>query len=71
MGLKKLSITDEQKEAIEEMASKKMSGRKIAIILKIPQSTIWRNMEYLGLNKKVIIKHSDIFYWEDYDNSVI
>jgi len=71
VGLKKISITEEQKEKIEAMASQKMSGRKISIILGISQSTVWRNMEYMGLTKRVSVKKGDFFYWEDYDNSVI
>ena len=73
--LKKLSITEEQKNLVLIMASKKMSGRRIAMELGLNQITIWRNMEFLGINNKKCPnkepKRSDIFDWKDYDNSVI
>lgn len=53
------------------MSSKKMSGRKIAILLSIPQPTLWRNMQILGLTKKKKERNNDIFNWEDFDNSII
>ena len=69
--LKKVSITSEQVSLVIEMSSKKMSGRKIAILLSIPQATLWRNMQILGLTKKKKERNNDIFNWEDFDNSII
>ena len=69
--LKKVSITSEQVSLVIEMSSKKMSGRKIAILLCIPQPTLWRNMQILGLTKKKKERNNDIFNWEDFDNSII
>jgi hypothetical protein len=69
--LKKVSITSEQVSLVIEMSSKKMSGRKIAILLSIPQPTLWRNMQILGLTKKKKERNNDIFNWEDFDNSII
>ena len=69
--LKKVSITSEQVSLVIEMSSKKMSGRKIAILLSIPQPTLWRNMQTLGLTKKKKERNNDIFNWEDFDNSII
>ena len=69
--LKKVSITSEQVSLVIEMSSKKMSGRKIAILLSIPQPTLWRNMQILGLKKKKKERNNDIFNWEDFDNSII
>lgn len=71
MPLKKVSITSEQVSLVIEMSSKKMSGRKIAILLSIPQPTLWRNMQILGLTKKKKERNNDIFNWEDFDNSII
>lgn len=69
--LKKVSITSEQVSLVIEMSSKKMSGRKIAILLSIPQPTLWRNIQILGLTKKKKERNNDIFNWEDFDNSII
>lgn len=69
--LKKVSITSEKVSLVIEMSSKKMSGRKIAILLSIPQPTLWRNMQILGLTKKKKERNNDIFNWEDFDNSII
>ena len=69
--LKKVSITSGQVSLVIEMSSKKMSGRKIAILLSIPQPTLWRNMQILGLTKKKKERNNDIFNWEDFDNSII
>lgn len=70
-GLKKLSITNEEAEKVKELVSKKLTGRKIAMELNISQSTIWRNMEFLGLNKKPTPKDKKKFNWKDFNNSVI
>ena len=69
--LKKVSITSEQVSLVIEMSSKKMSGRKIAILLSIPQPTQRRKMQILGLTKKKKERNNDIFNWEDFDNSII
>ena len=52
MALTKLSITDEQQETVKELVSKGWTGAKIAKKLKLSQSTMWRNMEIMGLNCK-------------------
>ena len=52
MALTKLSITEKQVEIVRCLAERGYSGVNIAVKLKISQSTIWRNMEILGLNNK-------------------
>jgi len=80
--LKKLSVTDEQARVIIALVSKKVSGKRIAEILKESQTTIWRNMEFLGLNtkkqkkkkqgKKKKSKKEKLFSWNDFKhNSLI
>lgn len=79
MGLKKLSITDEQAEQVRELLEKKLSPYKISKKLKIPQATLWRNMEFMGLNKKKVPKPNkpkkkvvtQYFRWSDYGNSLV
>lgn len=52
MSLTKLSITQKEEELIRCMVDKGYSGVKISERLKISQSTIWRNMEIMGINNK-------------------
>lgn len=71
MVLKKLSITEQEAEKIRELALNKMSSRGIAVALNRPQATIWRNMEFMGLTKKINEPSSDTFNWKDFNNTVI
>lgn len=67
--LKKLSITEDQEKLVRGLVSNKVSGLNIAKQLDIPQSTLWRNMELMGLNKKFLQrkkKKQKYFNWDDY-----
>ena len=53
LAQQKLSISPQEVKKIRRLSSKKVSGREIARRLNISYSRIWRNMELLGLNKKM------------------
>lgn len=75
MALKKLSITEEQADKVRELLGKGLSPYKISEITGIAQPTLWRNMEFMGLNKKrekqqTIIKVK-FFSWNHFKNKCI
>lgn len=76
MTLKKLSLTDEEIELAKELLSKKIKVRVIAARIGVHRTTIWRNFEILGINKKLNKNNKDLgkddcFSWEKFNNSVI
>lgn len=74
MALKKLSITEQEAEQVRKLLDEGLSPYKISKRLKISQPTLWRNMEFMGLNKKKESKESDTvkyFRWSDFKNSII
>lgn len=74
MALKKLSITDEQAEQVKKLLAGGLSPYKISKELKITQPTLWRNMEFMGLNNKRQKEQKEevkIFRWSDYKNKSI
>lgn len=74
MALKKLSITDEQAEQVKKLLAEGLSPYKISKELKITQPTLWRNMEFMGLNNKRQKEQKEevkIFRWSDYKNKSI
>lgn len=74
MALKKLSITEQEAEQVRKLLDEGLSPYKISKRLKISQPTLWRNMEFMGLNKKkestenAAVKY---FRWSDFKNSII
>lgn len=74
-GLNKLTISDKHKNMIIELASKKLSGLKIAKEIGLSQSKTWRQMEIMGLNNKKNFnkqtQEPDIFNWKYFNNTVI
>jgi len=48
----KVVLTENQKDIVMDLVSKDVSGACIAKKLGVSQSTLWRIMESLGLNKK-------------------
>lgn len=73
MSLKKPSLSEEQLNRVWELVSAELSGRQIAKKTNIDQSTIWRNMEFMGWNKRQRRTrcNAQYFNWKDFDNSVI
>jgi len=74
LALKKLSITEQEAERVRKLLDEGLSPYKISKRLKISQPTLWRNMEFMGLNKKRESKESDTvkyFRWSDFKNSII
>lgn len=74
MALKKLSITEEQAEQVKKLLAEGLSPYKISKRLKISQPTLWRNMEFMGLNHKRQKEQTEIvgiFRWSDYKNKCI
>jgi DNA-binding CsgD family transcriptional regulator len=75
VALKKLSITKEEKEMLIELAGRGLSSYKIAKKLKMKQSTVWRNMEHLGINNhrkhKIDYDKKKVFDWRTFNNCMI
>jgi len=74
----KLIVSDEQKDEIKKYVKKGLTGAKIAHKLGVSQSTMWRVMEDMGLNKKKIKqkkikkKKPKLFNWSNFKgNSVM
>lgn len=71
MSRKKLILSDEQKELIEELSLKGLSSYKIAKKLRVSQPTAYRSMEEMGLNRERKIVQREIpqeenFNWETF-----
>jgi len=74
LGLKKLSITEEQAEQVRQLLEQGLSHYKISEILNISQPKIWRNAQFMGIQRKVKVvveTKAKVFRWSDYNNSVI
>lgn len=76
MSLKKPSLSPDRMERIWELVSQELSGMAISKQLKVSQSTLWRNMQLLGINKKQRKAQKQtnekFFDWNDYkDKSLI
>ena len=52
MALKKISIREKHIELVISLLAKNKSSYYIAKKIGVSQPTLWRNLEFLGLNKK-------------------
>ena len=52
MALKKISICEKHIELVISLLAKNKSSYYIAKKIGVSQPTLWRNLEFLGLNKK-------------------
>lgn len=73
MALKKLSITEQEAEQVRELLEQGLSHYKIAEILHINRPKIWRNAQFMGIERKKEKEDpcTKFFRWSDYNNSVI
>ena len=74
MALKKVSINEKQINKLQELLSKNVPIYKIAIKLKLSNSTVLRNANLLGLNYKYKRKpkteiETEIFDWKEFKNN--
>lgn len=73
MGLKKLSITEQEAEIVRQLVAKGLSAYKISDITGITRIKVWRNIEFMGLNKKSEVnkKPCKFFRWNDFKNKSV
>ena len=76
MGLKKLSISEQDVELLMELLSHKESVEIIAMKIKVSRTTLWRNMVLLGIKTRKSRcekpkKKEQYFRWEHYKNNSV
>jgi len=72
LALKKLSISESEAQEVKRLLEQGLSHYKISSQLHIARSKIWRNVQVMGYGRVAKqSQNSDVFRWEDFDNSVI